>query len=613
MAILFLSLDGIGLGHLSRSFEICRALKEIGERPVIFSQGIYPPHFEQEIPGKIVPTLWQAAEEERAEIARHIVSYVSLSRPAAVLEDTHPAPIKLPSNIRRFLFVRPTVFSHMLFLKNQFSDGYEHFFICDAPDSPTWPYTEKETDELQRWERWSSIGPVFRTASAEGARFVEERYKFKEGQRIYVYTMGGGGRQYAGDQDFDIFLERAVQLADSLRSVDPDCRLIFVRGPFFPARIKVPAIFESVREEPYMPELLCRADGAIIRPGFNTIWECLRAGIPFTPIFGTTHVEPVRERLSSLREAGIVCDDLASRGNDPQWRNEVRQLCAGILKRRAGRPDLSLLRKFLSSRQGTGLRPEPAVYSYEEQKEHERGEKEARELLLQKTGENARKLLVRVDDVVGLDDDLLFVLKMCRDLEVFASLEVVPYLFTLSDSELDRIDGGRIFEVSQHGYAHLPVVRPNGRKCEFSPTGAPSEITIGQLRRGFSMLRAAFPQRFRGGYSPPFDGLADWLPAVWRNIGGSYLSLIWAFCKEPAMPVVRVETEFWDWETGQPYSLDTIIQSLLSGTQKAGHAGLVVHPQLMKDHSNRELLKELLTSLISGGFRSVPLSSCVSP
>lgn len=611
MAILFLSLDGIGLGHLSRSFEICRALKEMGERPVIFSQGIYPPHFEQEIPGKTVPTLWQATEAECAEIGRHIVSYVSLSRPAAVLEDTHPAPIELPSNIPRFLFVRPTLFSHMVSLKNQFSDRYEHFFICDAPGSPTWPYTEKETDELQRWERWSSIGPVFRTASAEGARVVEERYKFKEGQKIYVCTMGGGGRQYAGDQDFDTFLERALQLADSLRSADPDCRLIFVRGPFFPAQIEVPAMFESVSEEPYMPELLCRADGAIIRPGFNTIWECLRAGIPFTPVFGTTHVEPVRERLSSLREAGVVCDDLASRDNDPQRRDKVRQLCTSILKRWAGRPDLSLLRKFLSSRQDAGLRPELAVSSYEEQKERERREKRAREL--HKTGENTRKLLVRVDDVVGLDDDLLFVLNVCRDLEVCASLEVVPYLSTLSDSELDRLDGGRIFEVSQHGYAHLPVVRPNGRKGEFSPTRAPSEIAIGQLRRGFSMLRAAFPQRFRGGYSPPFDGLADWLPAVWRNIGGSYLSLIWAFSNEPALPVVRVETEFWDWETGQPYSLDAIIQNLLAGTQKAGQAGLVIHPQLMKDHSNRALLKELLTSLISSGFQSVPLSSCVSP
>ena len=42
------------------------------------------------------------------------------------------------------------------------------------------------------------------------------------------------------------------------------------------------------------------------------------------------------------------------------------------------------------------------------------------------------------------------------------------------------------------------------------------------------MIEAAFPNRFSGGFSPPFDGLPPWLPETWHSMGGTFISWLGA-------------------------------------------------------------------------------------
>ncbi len=122
-----------------------------------------------------------------------------------------------------------------------------------------------------------------------------------------------------------------------IRESDPNSRLIFVKGPYFPADVHVDDCFEVVPQEPRMPALIAAADGAVIRTGFNTTWECLSAGTPFLPFLGTTYAEPTEQRLKGLRTLGLVPENAQTFWSDARWREGFRETCRNVTQRRPGR------------------------------------------------------------------------------------------------------------------------------------------------------------------------------------------------------------------------------------------------------------------------------------
>ena len=47
------------------------------------------------------------------------------------------------------------------------------------------------------------------------------------------------------------------------------------------------------------------------------------------------------------------------------------------------------------------------------------------------------------------------------------------------------------------------------------------------IARGKRQMETAFPKRFTGGFSPPFDALPAWLPAMWHSLGGTFVSCLY--------------------------------------------------------------------------------------
>jgi len=264
-----------------------------------------------------------------------------ISVPAVVVEDTHPNPIHLPAEIRRVLLVRPTSFDYLVQLNERSGSVYSAYLLCDSPDSPTWPYDEAQTRQLAAWKKWHLIGPIYRTPAADEIQEVRTRNHLSEDQEVCVFTMGGGG-VHAHDphgQDIVRFLRLAMQVADVVQPPGSHVRLLFVKGPYFPLRIPIPARFEIVRDEEQMPALLKIAKGAVIRAGFNTTWECMAAGTPFIPMIGTTYAEPVPERVNRLMAFGLVPPTTDRFWADDAWRAEYRRITASIVARHSGTPD----------------------------------------------------------------------------------------------------------------------------------------------------------------------------------------------------------------------------------------------------------------------------------
>src|SRR5581483_10583870 len=98
-----------------------------------------------------------------------------------------------------------------------------------------------------------------------------------------------------------------------------------------------------------------------------------------------------------------------------------------------------------------------------------------------------------------------------------------------------------LFEVAQHGYAHIPCT-VDGKRYEFAPAQTPATVLADAdaITSGKRRLETLFPSRFRGGFSAPFDGLPGWLPAHWATSGGAFISCLSSRPQQTApVPLVR--------------------------------------------------------------------------
>lgn len=595
MAVVFLALNGMGLGHLIRTTIVSHALASIGERPVVFTEGRYSLAGLEKFPVRLVPSLWGATEEVRKQVSSELLSMASISLPAVLVEDTHPLPIRIPPAVRRVLLVRPTSFEYLVRLNDRFGDLYSAFLLCDSPDSPTWPYDEAQSRQLAGWRKWSIIGPLYRTPSEEEIREVKTRNNVSGDQELCVFTMGGGGVHVldSNGQDIVRFLRLARQVANVVHAARPAVRMLFVRGPLFPARIPIPSPFEIVRDEAHMPALLKIAGGAVIRAGFNTTWECLSAGTPFLPLIGTTYVEPVTARVDRLTSLGLIPPDPERFWFDDAWRAEYRRAAARIVATHPGSVEPRQVGRLILDMRPT--RPGPV-----------RRPRAGRPI----GAKHRMPFVIRVDDVVCWEPALRWLLDLLASRGMRASLEVVPYLTQIDDAFLGSFDpSGALFEVSQHGYAHVPRTSASGRRCEFSPEAdLPMSRESDEIARGKTQLAKAFPKRFTGGFSPPYDVLPPWLPSMWHSLGGSFISCLHTNSVPASpLPLARAGVDVWDWKTGCARDRDEVMRKLAVQFALDGHSGIVLHPRCLRDRSNKLHLLNLLHCVEREGAETVSL------
>lgn len=610
MAIVFLTLNGVGIGHLSRAYVFCEAFRKQLQAPVVFSQGIYPTYFHRRFPGKKIKSLGRATSTEQSQIIREIASYAGISEPSIVVEDTHPAWAAFADFINRILIVRPTTFAYMRAVRKVFGASFKRFLICDHPDSPTWPFGREETAEISSWQAWNFVGPVFRSLSERNLVDVRSRYLLNSDTRLYVFTMGGGGTPGSDDPDVPNFISQGAAIGESLRIVDPRCRLVFVRGPLFPPDVALPEIFESVAEEACMPELIALANGAIIRPGFNTVWECLRANVPFVPIPGTTYMEPVEDRLAKLDRLGLTGRESIRFWGDKTWRSDFIARGNAITSRWTGQPEPGAISGILeaATNKSTSRFFVGGDRNLSLDKRDERVLAAAREGLTQI--QTNKCLVLRIDALVELTPGVLWLFEECRKRKLSVSLEVVPYLTTLSEADLDRVDPVGLFEVSQHGYANLITLDNDGRRGEFW-SHSQSELLVAkqQIEDGFGKLCAAFPHRFRKGFSPPYDGLPDWLDSTWRDAGGKYVSVISANPGDYCLPTISCGTSLRSSMPPYRRPISDIMSELVSSIRERGFAGLVLHRQFLPDPLERLTFARIIDALTDGGVTTQALST----
>jgi hypothetical protein len=603
MALVVLALNGEGLGHLIRATAVCEVLHSVGERPVLFSQGTYQPGG-RAFPGKYVPSLWRATEEVRRQVSADLYAMAAISIPKVIVEDTHPNPIRIPPDVRRVLLVRPTSYEYLNRLNARYRSVYSAFILSDTPGSPTWPYSDTQTKMIATWKKWQVSGPIYRTPSQTEIGSIRLKYGISEGQELCVFTMGGGGLHDPNDRDVERFISLSNDVASIIRGEGNHVRLIFVRGPYFPSNARIPPHFEVVHEEKQMPALLAVAKGAVIRAGFNTTWECLAAGTPFIPLIGTTFGEPVSERLDRLRTLDLVPGSYHQFWFDNDWRNSFASACRRIVAEHPSVPIAGELQRFVLGNSQTRDDSHQITVSRAQRRPH---------IFLRKTPHTSRRripFIIRIDDIVSDEPTVSWLLRLMAARELRASLEVVPYLTKIDDEFLDQFDPARkLFEVSQHGFAHVPRRTQAGHRCEFFPDSESATLPeLAAIGAGKRQLESAFPKRFSGGFSPPFDALPRWLPEAWRLEGGAFVSCLYTNCLAGApIAIVRAGVDIWDWREGRSVRFELLVRKLGIQVASDRHIGIVLHPRCLRNPRERDRLLLLLDILERHGTQTASL------
>ena len=546
-----------------------------------------------------IPALYKLSPVAAQAFADEIARYATLSAPSLLIEDTHPAPVSWPQTLEHLLILRPTMMLHMRRLRQECRGAFRGVFACDHPESPTWPYSESETAEILTWDGWHLAGPLYRRHTRYGVERVRHKYNILDDQQIFVFSMGAGG-QKPGSSDRVNFVRSAERVTRQLKEYFPNPRFIFVCGPLFPQDQHIPQPFEVVQQEPEMPSLLACAHGAIIRPG-NTLWECIGAGTPIMPILGSSYLEPVQQRLEKLQASGLELGAIASWA-DGQWQEHYKRKCESVVERFPGSPPEDLMSRLFAVRRPNGnvassfttrsIRDSIPLDSF------------STITMALRAIKFPKPLVIRMDDVVGINPAIDWLFRICRDYGLSASLEIIPYLAHFNEAQLDKIDQDQCIEVSQHGFAHLPdlTTGPPFQKGELVSNDPVSSRTGPiLLRRGIRLMKKLFPERFKCGYSAPYDVIPSWLPAAWAQMGGKYISWIRPGPCVLNINNVRVTVDPWNWRAPGPQTVGVIAHNTLFSVRNYGYVGLVLHPQNLYERSHRMLVESLIAAIVEGG------------
>jgi hypothetical protein len=610
VAIVALGHNGIGLGHVSRLIGLCEALAGAGRKPILVAEGSGYHAIPHGFPSASIPKISDQTPKVRSEIGKAISSLALISTPSVIVEDTHPLPLSLAEDVSRLLVVRPLVWSELKRLRKECSPKYRNVLVADHPLSPTWPYNTLQTKEIKTWKDWLFVGPIYRRPIQSEINDVKRRYRWKRGARICVFSMGGGGEHY-GAEDASWFCKRSLALGKSLLDQDPSARLVFVGGPLFKRYDLIPDIFTVVKNEPFMPALLTIADAAVIRPGFNSVWECIAGATAIIPITGTSYQEPMDIRMKSLKSRGIAHSDIRTLWNRPNVCARTVRTCRIVAKRWKGNASLDHFDRILNSIAETHLHPLRVATNASNRANLQFAKMcnaISNDTDLQRLRDIRwhKKVSVRIDDVVALTETTKALIEESGRHAIGVSLEIIPYFSEISSKDFTRFKiPSDLIEVGQHGYSHILRAQLPWPKSEFSFSEVAVEKEIDEIAAGKAILERRFRREFQHGFSPPFDGLPAWLPECWAQLGGKYLSVIQSKPAGTRIALVANSIDIWNWKYFRRHTLQYVRSQIVSSILRSGHAGLVLHPIHFSTPDSIKWLRDLYDWLDQGGAEFV--------
>lgn len=320
LRVLCYAVNGLGLGHLTRTIAIarqlrrlCWALGEPLELVILTSSegdGLALVHdFPAfKIPSKnIVAGGGLGAARYRKLGKQWVWNAINLFSPDLLLVDTFPAGsfhelydvLDLGSkNVFVCRAVRPEVASQPAF--QSALRGYDKILLPEEDGVNDTPLPE------QARERAVGVPPILLRSVEETYSPAEarERLGIPEGAKALYASTGGGG-----DKDAEALFEQLVTAARAL----PEIHFTLGAGMLYRGR-EFPAPNVSWTRRPVLSECFRAFDGAITAGGFNSVWELLHCGVPclFLPLARGWDDQEARVERCVAAGAGVRLTDLSA-------------------------------------------------------------------------------------------------------------------------------------------------------------------------------------------------------------------------------------------------------------------------------------------------------------
>jgi UDP-N-acetylglucosamine--N-acetylmuramyl-(pentapeptide) pyrophosphoryl-undecaprenol N-acetylglucosamine transferase len=276
--ILFHAIDGIGLGHVSRSISIALAVRELDPSPRLLfvveggSHGLLEaaklPYVAFPSPSNLDSEVWSSWSESQKEgLAESLAeAVIEAARPSLIVFDCFPGPSFVAVARRRGIPYAVCV--------RKSKDAADYFNVLGSPLRgaeliivPHAPGEVKIPDELV--EKTHFVGPVVRPTPETSDEVSRNR------RRRIIITGGGGG--YPGTAEF---YNLTLDAVGKCRRTDSGLEGLLVTGPLFREWDQLrPA--DGVRIVPFDPHITAAfRDAALVicQAGYNTVAEVVAAG-----------------------------------------------------------------------------------------------------------------------------------------------------------------------------------------------------------------------------------------------------------------------------------------------------------------------------------------------
>jgi UDP-N-acetylglucosamine--N-acetylmuramyl-(pentapeptide) pyrophosphoryl-undecaprenol N-acetylglucosamine transferase len=320
LRVLCYAVNGLGLGHLTRTIAIgrqlrrlCWALGEPLELVILTSSegdGLALVHdFPAfKIPSKnIVSGGGFSAARYRKLGKQWVWNAINLFSPDILLVDTFPAGsfhelydvLDLGSkNVFVCRAVRPEVANQPTF--QSALRGYDKIILPEEDGTNDTPLPEFAQ------EKAVGVPPILLRSVEETYEKAEARARLgiPEGVKALYASTGGGG-----DKDAEALFEQLVTAARAL----PEIHFTLGAGMLYRGR-EFPAPNVSWTRRPVLSECFRAFDGAITAGGFNSVWELLHSGVPclFLPLARGWDDQEARVERCVAAGAGVRLTDLSA-------------------------------------------------------------------------------------------------------------------------------------------------------------------------------------------------------------------------------------------------------------------------------------------------------------
>ena len=429
------------------------------------------------------------------------------------------------------------------------------------------------------------------------------------GQPTILVSIGGGRVGYE-------LVECALQASAQLQAGFPH-RMMILTGPYMPEEqfqllLTSAVVHEQVTILRYTPNFLSylrEASLSVSMAGYNTCMNLLATGtkalvVPFTG-GGNTEQTLRAEKLAQLGVVGVVSpsqlrpDYLAERIiqalRTPPQTPTLSLDQDGAMKTATCLQDLVERKKPVSGNMASASLP---IQNGNHQIPWQKELRENLELL-QAEGKEVR-IFFRDDDIDEDEETLIRLLDLFLSHGAPLNLAIIPDL--LSDATVRQLLMRELWipeslGLIQHGWRHTNHEQ-EGRKCEFGISRSLAD-QFNDIARGKSRLEKAFGPRFYPAFTPPWNRCTEDTFGVLDELGFVVFSKDQG--KEPVeghrFQEISTTLDLYRWKDGATLKpADEIVPALISQMRELDRVGILLHHKVMDDTAFTfldQLLKEL--------------------